>query len=358
MIDFTKFVNSTAVRNHLQRIRYQPTAIEAAWLVWQCETISLEEKYAAWQEIIETLPDCPTGSHTLWLETKYRDSTHTYLQAYIAQQKELTDAFYQTDEPAIYHAEYLILPKGERFWREYRTVKKDFPTLESTLQAISKNDEDIIHITIYKWNANGDFLTAARFLPNHRLAFVDPRPGSMYARNMSKDKWALFTGVLFYTGNTFTWKNIPLPFHSGDILYNPNSPEGMFCGGVFVTTETKSHRCDSGFFLQENKPDTIYHLYTRMIDCEYYPADALPEQYRIFPLISKFLKEKNIALYPRNFAKLINDYHDLLLPPPAAPEADEEDDDRNGHSISIQITELPADMSFEDYVDLMENYPR
>ena len=41
MIDFTKFVNSNAVRNHLQQIRYQPTALEAAWLVWQCETISL-----------------------------------------------------------------------------------------------------------------------------------------------------------------------------------------------------------------------------------------------------------------------------------------------------------------------------
>ena len=47
MIDFTKFVNSNAVRNHLQQIRYQPTALEAAWLVWQCETISLEEKYTA-----------------------------------------------------------------------------------------------------------------------------------------------------------------------------------------------------------------------------------------------------------------------------------------------------------------------
>ena len=54
MIDFTKFVNSNAVRNHLQQIRYQPTALEAAWLVWQCETISLEEKYTAWQEVINT----------------------------------------------------------------------------------------------------------------------------------------------------------------------------------------------------------------------------------------------------------------------------------------------------------------
>lgn len=65
MIDFVKFFNSNTVRTHLQRIRYQPTALEAAWLAWQCETISLEEKYTAWQEIIETLPDCPpTAAHS------------------------------------------------------------------------------------------------------------------------------------------------------------------------------------------------------------------------------------------------------------------------------------------------------
>lgn len=87
MIDFTKFVNSNAVRNHLQRIRYQPTALEAAWLVWQCETISLEEKYTAWHKIIDALPDCPTDSLTSRLKKEYKDSTHAFLRAYIAQQK-------------------------------------------------------------------------------------------------------------------------------------------------------------------------------------------------------------------------------------------------------------------------------
>lgn len=42
-MDFLKFVNSNAVRGYLQEIRYQPTSLEAAWLVYQCETASLEE---------------------------------------------------------------------------------------------------------------------------------------------------------------------------------------------------------------------------------------------------------------------------------------------------------------------------
>lgn len=42
-MDFLKFINSNTVRNHLQELEYQPTAMKAAWLVYQCETLSLKE---------------------------------------------------------------------------------------------------------------------------------------------------------------------------------------------------------------------------------------------------------------------------------------------------------------------------
>ena len=46
-MDFLNFVNSNAVRSYLKEIGYQPLTLEAAWLVYQCETASLEEKCAA-----------------------------------------------------------------------------------------------------------------------------------------------------------------------------------------------------------------------------------------------------------------------------------------------------------------------
>ena len=101
-MDFLNFVNSNAVRSYLQEIRYQPTSLEAAWLVYQCETASLEEKCAAWQEIIDTMPDCPSYRHTAGLKQEYEDSTHAFLLAYIAQQKKLTSVFLQMDDPVIY----------------------------------------------------------------------------------------------------------------------------------------------------------------------------------------------------------------------------------------------------------------
>ena len=77
MIDFTKFVNSNAVRNHLQQIRYQPTAMEAAWLVWQCETISLEEKYTAVLRLFEAYVDA-LGEEDILQLTRILDKIVSY----------------------------------------------------------------------------------------------------------------------------------------------------------------------------------------------------------------------------------------------------------------------------------------
>ena len=129
-MDFLNFVNSNAVRSYLQEIRYQPTSLEAAWLVYQCETASLEEKCAAWREIIETLPDCPTGSRTRGLKPEHRDSVHTFLQAYIEQQETLATAFMQADDPAVYKVQCQLLPKGERFWRQWRRIDEEVSTRE------------------------------------------------------------------------------------------------------------------------------------------------------------------------------------------------------------------------------------
>lgn len=81
----------------------------------------------------------------------------------------------------------------------------------------------------------------------------------------------------------------------------------------------------------------------------------LTEPYRILALISKFLKGKNVTLNPKDLAKLINDYHDLLLSPPAVSETDEADDDNDGPVLSVEFAKIPRGMSVEDFVDLMEN---
>ena len=56
-MDVFRFINSSAIRDHLREIDYKFSGFEAAWLVSKCRTATLEEKQAAWREIIETYPD-------------------------------------------------------------------------------------------------------------------------------------------------------------------------------------------------------------------------------------------------------------------------------------------------------------
>lgn len=351
-MDFLNFVNSNAVRGYLQEICYQPTSLEAAWLVYQCETASLEEKCAAWREIMETLPDCPTNSRTRGIKPEHRDSVHTFLQAYIAQQEQLAAAFLQADEPAVYDLQYQFLPKGERFWRQWRMADEDFPTLEACLQAVPRDEGEVRQITVRKYNAEGDFLMAAKFLPDHRLAFAEPRPGSLYAMSMEKNEWAVYTGVLYPVGNSQHTLNFPLPFRSGDLLYNPNSPEATFCGGVFVAAQTDSYCHRLGFFQWENQPDKIIPLVSRIMDCEYYPAEALTERHRLLSLLSEFLKGKQCSWdFCRDLANLLTAYHDLLLPPPADSKEAKAGAGEHKHALTVEIVMASEGVDEDDLCD-------
>lgn len=57
-MDVYRFVDSRDIRAHLLKIGYQLTTQEAAFLVWHCETATLEEKILAWEEIARSMPNC------------------------------------------------------------------------------------------------------------------------------------------------------------------------------------------------------------------------------------------------------------------------------------------------------------
>ena len=52
------FVDSRDIREHLYGIGYQPSTVEAAYLVWFSKAATLERKCEAWREIANTMPNC------------------------------------------------------------------------------------------------------------------------------------------------------------------------------------------------------------------------------------------------------------------------------------------------------------
>ena len=47
-----QFVNSKDIRKHLGEIGYTFSALEAAWLIWQNQKVTLKEKHRAWNRVI------------------------------------------------------------------------------------------------------------------------------------------------------------------------------------------------------------------------------------------------------------------------------------------------------------------
>ncbi len=70
--DFRHFILSEDIRmfhTELFPAGYEYSAKEAGYLVWQCRTASMEEKYAAWQWIVDNMPDCEVISQNPESET-------------------------------------------------------------------------------------------------------------------------------------------------------------------------------------------------------------------------------------------------------------------------------------------------
>lgn len=97
-MDLFRFIDSKDIREHLRQIGYSFTAPEAAFLVWQCRSVTLKEKIAAWRTIIETMPDCSMVER---MNMDAIPSVHKFLEQYIALMKRLLENFY-CEEHAVY----------------------------------------------------------------------------------------------------------------------------------------------------------------------------------------------------------------------------------------------------------------
>lgn len=82
--DICGFVNSRDVRDYLLEIRYQFTAMEAAWLVYRCRRLTMEDRHCAWHEIIHDMPD-HSVSERITLERS--ESFHAWLEQYMHYEK-------------------------------------------------------------------------------------------------------------------------------------------------------------------------------------------------------------------------------------------------------------------------------
>ena len=89
-MDLYRFVDSEAVRRHLESVGWQPDAAQAARLVLKNETVPLYEKLEILRQITETLPDVLLGLDSF---VENGETLHDCLSAYVQDEEALLASF-------------------------------------------------------------------------------------------------------------------------------------------------------------------------------------------------------------------------------------------------------------------------
>ena len=80
-MDIYEYINSKVIRAYLRKEQYSFDPLQCAFLVYQSRRHTLEEKHAAWQEIIDTMPDMPVPER---MNCVGWESLHAMLRDYMA----------------------------------------------------------------------------------------------------------------------------------------------------------------------------------------------------------------------------------------------------------------------------------
>ena len=90
-----EIINSRSVGEHLKRINYQFSSLEAAFLIWYSKCLTVNEKHILWNELINTIADTAIEARR---NTTPHDSLHEYLKQYMVMENALIERFYSTGQ--------------------------------------------------------------------------------------------------------------------------------------------------------------------------------------------------------------------------------------------------------------------
>ena len=277
-----RFINSKDIREHLESIKYPFGSLEAAWLIYQCRFASLEEKHAAWRELIRTVPDCAIEERP---NTEAHDSLHRFLAAYMERETKLLHVVLRK------RRRHLSLDGGVRRTACGSSTRVSIPTMRNAATGSAGRSATTR-------TGGSQAILSPKHIPTQRSPACNrsfpprgsssPRPGeAKRGPTLSRDCFFVF----------------PTPFQKGDIVWEPNT-QG-YCKGPFVLTgvsgeaEAPGHRRGGdnsdmtawGYFQDES--GNIYHeTMWNYMDLEYYRG-PLTGKRRVLRALGNCLKGGN-----------------------------------------------------------------
>lgn len=226
-MDLYKYVNSRDIREYLQSLDYQFNTIEAAWLIYQSGTYTLEEKIDAWYWIIKNMSDCEVIERP---NCKYRKSLHETLIDYIQLMKKYTLEFHN-NENCVYTYRYYYAGSHNCYIDSYNYVYKSLDECFDSLyyECGEEQNSEYVDLRIVRHSILCDKRNIeAKYNKDKKILCVSADIRTDDEKDLTSK---FFDGM---------WFSFPTPFRRGDILikYNENEilsdrPEG----GILVVED-------------------------------------------------------------------------------------------------------------------------
>ena len=284
-MDIYNFINSKDICRHLRNINYEFSSLECAWLIWQSRRATVKDRHEAWDEIINTMPDCELPN--------YKESLHTFLRNLINAEKNAVQRFFEKTEHSFYKGTVTAIDGAEGI------DNTAFVSLEGCISSLDGLIEsDALYYNITKSKLEN------KVYRDYIVVHLDAN------KNVAHIIMDDFENVF----NKLTVK-FPLPFKKGDILkrtsigipglYLPDYTEKL--AYLYYADDEWSER-DGGY--DEMTVTGYFWRYDRLcLDSsacymDYEIADAVDEiEDSLLVLTSSFLKKK---MNPVEFAE---NYH-------------------------------------------------
>ena len=306
-MNILSFINSKDIREHLKKTGYKFSSLEAAWIIHHSRKATLDEKIEAWNELMETMPDCRIDERRGF---NIGGSLFETLKAYIRLMRKLISEM-TPESPQLQKALMHRCYKYE-YEQECRPVYKTFDAFTDFLKGWKNEDKE--GITGYRietvFTEDKGIITgtiSVRFNSDLKVMSVDAY-GDKYFGVQS----------LLHDFFQSMWFDFPVPFSKGDIIWDPEKKEGL-CAGPFVVNgvglkyisseKTKEHVRMYGDSTDMNAWGTfigeeggIYdEVMENYMDCEYYPG-PFTGKYAVLKAVSSFRKgEISDTLFARAY---------------------------------------------------------
>jgi hypothetical protein len=174
-------------QEHWKKTGYTPSAAECAWLIKQDKSLAFEEKQKAWQESINTMPDCAFVSED-YPEANI-DSVHAFLAEYMDFENRLLERFHKKESNAVYT--YKVWCDEEGGW-----IGSDGPLYVDFEQALAEfqNDADLCPLALF---------TKVYFGAEHQRIYIYMRPDGAVTKvaadliDLEEKEYKIFYEIFF-----------------------------------------------------------------------------------------------------------------------------------------------------------------